>query len=1100
VTHPGLAIGGAVVGMLLSAAGALAADLDVSAPAPPSAVPGRVIVEWSGSASGAQRAAARAGSDTTLLRTLGDRRFQLLKVDADQAVGDAIAELAGDPAVLRVGRDGYSELHAPPDDPHFGDLWGLRNLGVGVAGFPNPVAGADIDVLGAWIRTVGSPSTVVAVLDTGYRFNHPDLGPVAWTNADEPAGNGVDDDGNGYVDDVRGYDFVGPSADSPAQDGDPTDDDLLTGGHGVHTAGTVGAAGNDGVGITGVAQDVRIMPLRVCAHSPASSPPAALCPFSSQIAAINYAGANGARVANMSLGGTTFNGLVRDALAHNPQTLFVISAGNDQQSNDAVPHYPCNYDPTTSGIAGAVDNVVCVAATDQADGLAGFSDWGATTVDLGAPGTETLSAYPKSDRYLETFEADDFAAKWTATGAGGGFARASEAPLTSFGMTDTPGGPPTTGTRESLSAPVSIPAGLGSCTLSQRRALSVGVDNQYRYAVLLNGSVVFQSAAVTASGSISTVAIPELNAGGDVQIRQRYVVGAPSPAPSDGVWLDDIRLSCFQPVGSTAATYAFSQGTSMAAPHVAGVAALLFSLEPTATVAEARNALLASVDQIPALAGKTVTGGRLDASSALDVFDHEGPPPPQLGPTDPASPANANAPKVRGAAEQGSTVRLYATSDCSGSPVATGSAAALASPGLAVTVADDSTVSIRSTATDSADNASPCSAPLVYVEDSLPPQTAIDAGPTGLTQDRTPTFGFASEPGATFQCSVDATVPSFSTCSGPGATHTPSSLADGTYVLRVRATDQAGNVDPTPATRDFAVDATAPPPPQLTATAPASPANDNAPKVKGTAEAGATVQLYASAGCGGTPVTGSAATLGSGGIAFPGIADDASAAFSAVAADVAGNVSSCSASLAYVEDSTAPDSSITLGPSGATDDSTPTFGYASEPGADFECSVDAGVPAFGPCSGPGSAHTPSPALAEGAHVFRVRAADAAGNVDPTPASRAFSVVPPVLSPPGPTAPGPGPFDPAGPLVPTSPLVSPALARCVVPALRGRTLARARKALRAARCTLGRVRRPKSRRGGRAPVVRGSKPKAGTELPQGAKVAVTLAPTKPAARR
>jgi subtilisin family serine protease len=127
------------------------------------------------------------------------------------------------------------------------------------------------------------------------------------------------------VDDVHGADFVGLNAEAPVTDGDPTDDDLEYGGHGIHSAGTIGAEGNNGIGITGVAQDVSLMPLRVCGPVVGYNN----CPVSSIVAAINYAGANGARVANMSFGSEDANTAARDAMAANPQTLFVISAGNE---------------------------------------------------------------------------------------------------------------------------------------------------------------------------------------------------------------------------------------------------------------------------------------------------------------------------------------------------------------------------------------------------------------------------------------------------------------------------------------------------------------------------------------------------------------------------------------------------------------------------------------------------------------------------------------------------------------------------------------------------------------------------------------------------
>ncbi len=584
-------------------------------PASAGAVPGRVIVVWKPGASRDERIAARDDADASFVRTLGDSRFQLLRPQGP-SVPETIAALRDDPNVQTAVRDTYDVLHATTNDPLFGQLWGLQNIGAGINGFAGALPGADVNALAAWDRTRGTASTVIADLDTGYRFEYADLNAVAWTNPADPA-NGADDDGNGIVDDTHGADFVGSSADAPRTDGNPTDDNLVDGGHGVHTAGTIGAAGNNGVGISGVAQDVRIMPLRVCALSTLQGE--TRCPSSSQILAINYAGAHGARAANMSLGGTTSNAAVRDALAANPGTLFVISAGNDAQDNDpgGTPHYPCAYDPSTSGIAGSIDNVICVAATDQADGLASFSDWGATTVDVGAPGTDILSTYPYLAAVDDTFSVDDFAAKWRATGANGGFARTNEAPLTSFGMSDSPGATPVANSvRESTSVAVTLPAGLRSCRITQSRTLSVG-GGTYAYRALLDGREIAASSGATRSGNFF-LDVPDGNvaAGGRLQLAFGYTAG-PAPSPSDGVWLDNIGFTCIQAVGS-ATSYGFLDGTSMAAPHVTGAAGLLFSLSPSASVAQVRAALMATVDPIASLAGKTVTGGRIDAAAALD--------------------------------------------------------------------------------------------------------------------------------------------------------------------------------------------------------------------------------------------------------------------------------------------------------------------------------------------------------------------------------------------------------------------------------------------------------------------------------------------------
>lgn len=616
-----MALGSLAAAMTLTPAPALAAGERATGAAPPTPAPrfptDRLIVEWKSGVNAKERSAGRADADATAIRGLGSTRFQLLRVKSGQTVSGAMNALRQNADVRVVERDGYDAPMALPNDALFGQLWGLRNLGTGINGFGGAVANADIEAAAAWDRTVGTPTTVVADIDSGYRFNHEDLASVAWTNPGDPAGGG-DDDGDGIVDDVHGADFVGSSADSPASDGDPTDDDLLSGGHGVHTAGTIGAKGNNGVGITGVAQNVRIMPLRVCSHSVSVNE--SRCPSSSQILAINYAGAHGARVANISLGGTTFNAAVRDAIAANPQVLFVISAGNDAQDNDVTPHYPCVYDPTTSSVPGAIDNIICVAATDQADHLASFSDWGATSVDVGAPGTETLSTYPRAQFYSENFEVNDFASKWSAT-TGTGFARGNDAPLTSFGITDSPGAtPPASTTVASTSANIPVPAGTDGCSLSGRRYVSLG-GGTFTYEVLSDGASAFSFSPANTAGTtpapFSTVPFPILG-GTNLQIRFTYTSGA-APAATDGAWLDDLKIDCLRPVSATTG-YGFLQGTSMAAPHVTGSAALLFSLAPSATVAQVRQTLLSTVTPDPALVGKTTSGGRIDVSRALDAL------------------------------------------------------------------------------------------------------------------------------------------------------------------------------------------------------------------------------------------------------------------------------------------------------------------------------------------------------------------------------------------------------------------------------------------------------------------------------------------------
>ena len=735
-----------------------AADPETGAPPTPAAdsVNDRIIVQWRQGADHADKVAARDAVDVDFRSDLGNRGFQLVEVAASQSTVDAIDELRADPVVAVAEPDSYSLPNAVPNDPLFGQLWGLQNKAAGIGGFAAAVAGDDINAVTAWNHTVGSPSVVIADLDTGYRFDSPDLGPVAWANPGEIAANSTDDDGNGFVDDTRGYDFVGPSANSPTSDNDPTDDNLISGGHGVHTAGTIGAKGNDGVGITGVAQNVRIMPLRVCANLPSTNE--AACPISSQIAAINYAGDNGARVANMSLGGTSPSQAEVNAFAGNPQTLFVISAGNDAVNNESVPHYPCDYKPASESVPvdpGAIENIVCVAATNQADGLAGFSDWGPESVDLGAPGTETLSTFPVSNaEFSEDFEANDFGSIWSNSGSGFGRAAAGDGPLTSFGMNDSPGAAPAANSVHQVTTTtgVSVPAGAGACTLRGLRLRRPDSGSSFFYSVLSDDSPIFTNTTPTASPGSSMVSfntVPITGLGGhSVKVSFGYTAGS-APTAENGIWFDDLELACNAPL-STPPGYALLQGTSMAAPHVTGAAGLLFSLEPSASVTEVRDALLAGFDAVPSLTGKTTTGGRLNVAKAMDALegmpvDHVAPTKPVLSGTVPQAGSNNNHPRIVGSTEPGATVTIFNGLGCTGGVIATGSATELNGSGIEITVPDNSITFFSAAATDAARNRSTCSAPGSYLEDS-PEEPTEEAGGGGSGTPSTPAGGSQPNP------------------------------------------------------------------------------------------------------------------------------------------------------------------------------------------------------------------------------------------------------------------------------------------------------------------------------------------------------------------
>ncbi len=257
-----------------------------------------------------------------------------------------------------------------PNDPLFGEQWALNNLGQ-----DGGKTRADLDALEAWATTKGSEEVVVAVLDSGVDYTHPDLQGNMWERSDSiPA---YRDDELGEFNDLHGYNGTDRIA-------DPMDDN----GHGTHCAGIIGAEGNNGIGVTGINWKVKIMPLKFLGRGGFGTTEDA-------IEAINYAidrkkaGVN-LRVISASWGSTSYSKALEDTIkaAGDEGILFIAAAGNDGSNNDRYPHYPSNYD---------LPNVISVAALDRNDQLASFSNFGVKTVHVAAPGKEILSTWLKGD-------------------------------------------------------------------------------------------------------------------------------------------------------------------------------------------------------------------------------------------------------------------------------------------------------------------------------------------------------------------------------------------------------------------------------------------------------------------------------------------------------------------------------------------------------------------------------------------------------------------------------------------------------------------------------------------------------------------------------
>ena len=557
-------------------------------------VAGELIVQFRPSVPSAARRDALGRS--RVADALGTPGLTLVRLAEGSSVRASAAALARDPRIA-FAEPNYIRRYAqiPPNDALYSRLWGL-----------NQASDFDIDAPEAWATTTGSDEVVVGVIDSGVAYDHPDLAGNMWSHP---------------VSGAPGRDFV-----------EDDDTPLDYNGHGTHVAGTVGAVGNNMIGVTGVNQDVAIMALRA-GHNELED--------ADILQAINYACANGADVVNGSFGGPDKAQALANAIKSVPcrDTLFVFAAGNDgvnlTNNTRATNAYPCEYHRAPPHGFSA-PNVVCVGASTRGDLLSGFSNRGPTSVHLTAPGGNTTSAasqqilstwpgYAPVTGFPESFEDPGFTSRWGGQlGPGRIWGQSTEFTSGSVSLSDSPVGTYFNRSDRSIRNlnPIDL-TGLLGCRMDYELQLVTEPDVDFLdiYVLTNTGPPVFPDDLMTSwsgntQGQFFLLSDDLSEFDGEPAVYLRFALFSNPSIRRDGAHIDDLVVKCLQ---ANNGGYEAIQGTSMASPHVAGAAALLLAADPALTVAKLKNAILKGVDKKAAFANRVSTGGRLNANRSVAV-------------------------------------------------------------------------------------------------------------------------------------------------------------------------------------------------------------------------------------------------------------------------------------------------------------------------------------------------------------------------------------------------------------------------------------------------------------------------------------------------
>jgi subtilisin family serine protease len=519
------------------------------------------------------------------------RGVDLVKLPENKSVREALEFYLNSPEIEYAEPNYIVHATLTPNDPDFANLWGLHNTGQ-----TGGTSDADIDAPEAWDISTGASTVVIAVVDSGVAYDHPELINNMWTNAGETdCSDGIDNDGNSYADDCIGWDFVD-------DDNDPVD--LFF--HGTHVAGTIAASGNNKQGVTGVMWNARIMAVRFLDASGSGT-------TADAISAIEYANAMGADVINNSWGGGGFSQALKDVIDASP-AVVVCAAGNGGldgvgDDNDLLPHYPSSYESTS---------IIAVAATDHRDSLASFSNYGLVSVDAGAPGVSIYSTMPAREEVF--FDDMTTLSNWTAQPPWGlssgvyvsGPSSAADSPTGNYQNNSY--------VTLTLSGPLDLTGSNNTILEYWLRADIEFFWDIFCIEASSNGTIWDIVNCYTGSSDQSFVFIDEdLSAyDGQSTVYLSFSLITDNIVTDDGVYIDDVSITALSSTYD-GTEHAYFSGTSMATPHVSGLAGLLKAFNPGLTTVEIINLILNTVDPVSSLSGKVLTGGRINAFRALSA-------------------------------------------------------------------------------------------------------------------------------------------------------------------------------------------------------------------------------------------------------------------------------------------------------------------------------------------------------------------------------------------------------------------------------------------------------------------------------------------------